>query len=204
MTTYSPSISFPLKWTLCSKRKLSMTSWDEKLISLDTDLHLRIFFGTLASCSRVGDDLYNVGYYSNNSVNDIIIVQGLTSRPGSARVHFLSQHLWDSSSYCMYVDITICTMCCSPVGAYIFLPVKYIWRICCLWYVAGGVDGQIIYIIFNISLLTVWILVVFYSPDYLVHHSYTSLFELLRPVPPLITTFSHHIQLSRLIIMFGT
>lgn len=121
MTTYSPSISFPLKWTLCSKRKLSMTSWDEKLISLDTDLHLRIFFGTLASCSRVGDDLYNVGYYSNNSVNDIIIVQGLTSRPGSARVHFLSQHLWDSSSYCMYVDITICTMCCSPVGAYIII-----------------------------------------------------------------------------------
>ena len=43
-----PSRHFPLNKTLCSNRNLSMASLDEKLISRETALHFKIFFGTLA------------------------------------------------------------------------------------------------------------------------------------------------------------
>ncbi len=43
-----PSRHRPLNMTFCSNRNFSICSFDEKLISLDTDLHLRIFFGTRA------------------------------------------------------------------------------------------------------------------------------------------------------------
>jgi hypothetical protein len=44
-----PSKHFPLNRTLCSNLNFFISSFDEKLISLDTALHFRIFFGTLAT-----------------------------------------------------------------------------------------------------------------------------------------------------------
>lgn len=46
--------------TFCCSRSFSMGSTDEKLISLDTALHFKIFFGTLASCSLSGNDLLKI------------------------------------------------------------------------------------------------------------------------------------------------
>ena len=51
-------MSLPLKWTFCSSLRLVSSSWEEKLISRETALHLRIFLGTLASCSPSGKDLH--------------------------------------------------------------------------------------------------------------------------------------------------
>ena len=45
---YLPSKHFPLNKTFCSNRNFSMDSFDEKLISLETALHFKIFFGTRA------------------------------------------------------------------------------------------------------------------------------------------------------------
>ena len=53
----SPSRHFPLNKTCCSSLKFSNSSSDEKLISRDTALHLRIFLGTRASCSTSGMDI---------------------------------------------------------------------------------------------------------------------------------------------------
>ena len=47
-----PSIGLPLNWTLCSSLKLASCSREEKLISLDTALHFRIFLGTRAEGER--------------------------------------------------------------------------------------------------------------------------------------------------------
>lgn len=43
-----PSRHWPLKRTFCSKRNFSSFSDEEKLSSLDTALHFRIFLGTRA------------------------------------------------------------------------------------------------------------------------------------------------------------
>ena len=52
-TVYStPSMGRPLNWTFCSRRKLDISSSEEKLISLDTCWHLRIYLGTLAGGGR--------------------------------------------------------------------------------------------------------------------------------------------------------
>ena len=49
-----------LKSTFCSNRKFSRGSTEEKFISLDTARQLRMCFGTLASCSTSGCDLYKL------------------------------------------------------------------------------------------------------------------------------------------------
>ena len=48
-----PSKHFPLNITLCSSLNFSICSLDEKLISLDTDLHFKIRLGTRARRERV-------------------------------------------------------------------------------------------------------------------------------------------------------
>lgn len=45
---YIPSKHFPLNITLCSNLNFCISSLEEKLISLDTDLHFNIRFGTRA------------------------------------------------------------------------------------------------------------------------------------------------------------
>ena len=55
--TILPSMIVPLKRTRCSKRNCCISSCDEKLISRETARHLRIRFGTRASCSTSGSDL---------------------------------------------------------------------------------------------------------------------------------------------------
>ena len=51
---FHSSSTFPLKRTRCSSRNFSMASWDVKLSSRATALHLRTLFGTRASCSTSG------------------------------------------------------------------------------------------------------------------------------------------------------
>lgn len=48
-----PSKHFPLNMTLCSSLNFSICSLDEKLISLDTDLHFKIRLGTRAKQEKV-------------------------------------------------------------------------------------------------------------------------------------------------------
>lgn len=48
-----PSKHFPLNITLCSSLNFSICSLDEKLISLDTDLHFKIRLGTRAKEEKV-------------------------------------------------------------------------------------------------------------------------------------------------------
>ena len=48
-TVTLPSKHFPLNKTLCSNLNCFISSFDEKLISRDTALHFKIFFGTLAA-----------------------------------------------------------------------------------------------------------------------------------------------------------
>ncbi len=57
-TRVLPSMIVPLKNTRCSKRNCCISSCDEKLISRETARHLSIRFGTRASCSTPGVDLY--------------------------------------------------------------------------------------------------------------------------------------------------
>jgi hypothetical protein len=49
---YLPSNIFPLKYTFCSNRNLSICSFEEKFISLETVLHFNIFFGTRAEMKK--------------------------------------------------------------------------------------------------------------------------------------------------------
>ena len=48
-TKVIPSKHFPLNKTFCSNLNFSIASFDEKLISLDTARHFKIFFGTRAA-----------------------------------------------------------------------------------------------------------------------------------------------------------
>ena len=48
-----PSKHLPLNITLCSSLNFSICSLDEKLISLDTDLHFKIRLGTRAKEEKV-------------------------------------------------------------------------------------------------------------------------------------------------------
>ena len=47
-TPASPSKTLPMKYTLCSSRRLVSSSAEEKLTSRDTTLHFRSFLGTRA------------------------------------------------------------------------------------------------------------------------------------------------------------
>ena len=55
---YLPSKHFPLNRTFCSNRNFSIDSFDEKLISLETALHFKIFFGTRAENVHTVNVLY--------------------------------------------------------------------------------------------------------------------------------------------------
>lgn len=59
-------IMITLNKIFCSNLSFSIGSTEEKLISLETALHLRIFFGTLASCSLSGNDLQTNQIFKRN------------------------------------------------------------------------------------------------------------------------------------------
>lgn len=54
---YHSSKHFPLNMTFCSSLNFVISCSEEKFNSLETALHFKIFFGTLASCSGPGADL---------------------------------------------------------------------------------------------------------------------------------------------------
>ena len=56
---YLPSNIFPLKYTFCSNRNLSICSFEEKFISLETVLHFNIFFGTRAEMEKKISQLFS-------------------------------------------------------------------------------------------------------------------------------------------------
>lgn len=105
-----PSKHFPLNNTLCSSLNCFISSFDEKLISLETALHFKIFFGTLAtkmktvnnqnSKSPFGIENFDSGHTYTTIFNKYVIPQeyfgcfcfqksNLTFRKQTNREHFI-------------------------------------------------------------------------------------------------------------------
>ena len=73
-----------------------MGSADEKLISLETARHLRIFVGTLASCSTSGTDLLR----NKQSIKIHVTSETLTNRRCPAKEFSQYRRLASSSNCC--------------------------------------------------------------------------------------------------------